>query len=179
MKISNNQFKILQSKIVYKSVKLQIDKARISLPNGNIVEWDTNILPSFYYGVPIKDDKVIMTREWRLGPNKIITQFTAARCVSDKEDENLGELRRELKEELGIEGGAYQNIISFPWGFRTSGDVAYFIVKDYSLGKTNRDENEIQEIITLPIKGLYNELINNHAATSDTLLVAKILEEKF
>lgn len=179
MKLTNDQFKILDRLTVYESVKLKIDKAKISLPNGNVVEWDANILPPFYYGVPIKEGKVIMTREWRLGPDKILTQFTASRCISDNEDENIRELKRELKEEIGLEGGAYKSIVTFPWGFRTSGDVTYFTVENYTISETKRDENEIQMVITLSIKGLYNELLKNHVATSDTLLVAKILEEKF
>ncbi len=78
-----------------------------------------------------------------------------------------------------MESGDFEKLIAFPWGFRTSGNVTYFIVENFSLGQTKRDENEIQEIIKLPIKGLYNELLQNHVVASDTLLVAKLLEEKY
>jgi len=179
MKLKNDSFKILGRKTLYKSVKLQIDRAKIQLPNGNIDKWDVNVLPSFYFGVPTVDGKVIMTREWRLGPNKVLTQFTGTRCVSDNENKNLGELKRELKEELGLEGGKYISQITFAWGFRTTGNVTYYTVEGFKIGKTSRDENEIQEIIKLPIKGLFDELLKNHVITSDTLLVAKLLEERY
>lgn len=179
MKLSNDRFKILNSEVLYKSKKLQINSLEISLPNGNIVKWDVNVLPSFYYGIPVRDGRVMMTREWREGPGKIITQFTAARMIFNDEEKNLNEIRREMKEEMGLEGGEIEKLITFPWGFRTTGNVTYVIVKNFQIGKTDRDENEIQEIIELPIIGLYDELLQNHAATSDTLLVAKLLEERY
>jgi hypothetical protein len=179
MELSNDQFKILGSETLYKSKKLQIDSLEILLPNGNVVKWDVNVLPSFYYGIPIRDGRVILTREWREGPGKILTQFTAARMIFDEKEKNLDEIRREMREEMGLEGGEIEELITFPWGFRTTGNVTYVVVKNFKIGETNRDENEIQEIIELPIKGLYNELLQNHAVTSDTLLVAKLLEEKY
>lgn len=174
-----DQFKILSTTTVFKSEKLRVDRAKISLPNGNIAEWDVNVLPSFYFAAPVKNGLVLMTKEWRLGPNRPLTQFTAARCVYENESENLAELKRELCEELGLIGGTFTPLVTYAWGFRTTGDVTYFAVEDYSLGKTARDENEIQEIIRLPIKGLYRKLTTNHTATGGTLLAAKLLEEKF
>ncbi len=81
MKLSNDQFKILSREVVYQSKKLQVDELEISLPNGNVDKWSVNVLPDFYYGIPVVDGKVVLTREWREGPAKILTQFTAARCV--------------------------------------------------------------------------------------------------
>ena len=163
MTLSNDQFKIISKKTAYKAEKVQIDTAEISLPNGNVAHWDVVVMPTFYVGLPVVDGNVFMTREWRLGPAKVMTQFSGGRGISDNEEENLGELRRELKEELGLEGGTYEHLISFSAGVRTTGD----------------DENEIQDIISLPIQGLYDELNNNHVVTADTLLAAKLLEEKY
>ena len=81
------------------------------------------------------------------------------------------------KRSLALKGGVFEEIISFAWGFRITGNVTYFTVTDFEQCKMNRGENEIQEVIKLPIKGLFNELTQNHIVTSDTLLVAKLLEE--
>jgi hypothetical protein len=179
-KLENNfmSYKILEEDTVYNSTKLKINRAKISLPNGNVAEWDYIALPDFYYAIPIVEDKVLMTKEWRLGPNNFLTQFTAARCIHKDETKDLNELQRELKEELGLEGGIYEKYINFQQGFRTSGIITYFTVKDFKIGDVSRDENEIQEVIELPMKGLFNELLKNHQVTSDTLLVAKLLEEQ-
>ena len=179
MKLSNDQFRIIGKKTAYKAEKVQIDTSEISLPNGNVAHWDVVVMPTFYVGLPVKDGNVLMTREWRLGPAGVMTQFSGGRGISDNEEENLGELRRELKEELGLEGGTYEHLVSFSAGVRITGDVVNYIVTDFTLSDTDRDENEIQDIISLPIKGLYNELSNNHVVTADTLLAAKLLEEKY
>ena len=55
--------------------------------------------------MPIEDNKVIMTQEWRQGPMDILTQFTGTRCKFDNYDDDIGELKRELQEELGVKGG--------------------------------------------------------------------------
>lgn len=171
-------FKILDTKTAYKSEKVQVDRCKVALPNGNVVTWDINVLPNMFFGIPLKDGYVYMTKEWRLGPNKILTQFTGARCFSTDYEENLKELKRELHEELGIAGGKYQKLVSFQNGIRTTGIRTYFIVTDFGLEKPKRNENEIQETNKLPVKGLFDTLIREHEVTADTLLAAKMIEKK-
>jgi len=175
-----NKYKILNTKTVFKSAKVQVDRETVGLPNGNTADWDVMVYPNFYCGVTItSDEKVLMTREWRQGPHDLLTQFTAARAEHQAEEENLLELKRELKEELGVEDGKFEKIISFAQGTRLTGFRTVYFVTNFALGKTDRDENEIQEIISLPIKGLYSELSKNHITTSETLLIAKLLEENY
>ncbi len=161
-------FKVLKKKTVYKSEKVQVDTETISLPNGSTADWDVMVYPDFYCGVTITDNKkVLMTKEWRQGPHDYLTQFTAARASHKSEEENLEELKRELKEELGVEGGNYERVIRFSQGTRLTGFRTIHFVTGFTLGHTQRDENEIQEIASLPIGGLY------------TLLIAKLLEERY
>lgn len=171
--------KIISRKIAYKSQKNQIDQCVVVLPNGNQAEWDVNILPDMMTGVTIIENKVIMTKEYRLSVQNLLTQFTGARCVSTDELENLKHLKRELKEELGVEAGQYEKLFRFANGGHTSGYRTVYLVTDFTMGETQRDENELQEKIDIPIKGLFQELVNNHIVTSDTLLIAKLLEERF
>ena len=174
-----NTFKVIESKVVYKSEKVQVDKVLVRLPDGKAVEWDAMVYPNIYLGVTIMGDEVLMTREWRLGPRDFLTQFTKARAAHESEKENLQELARELKEELGVEGGNYKEVLKFAHGERLTGFCSVYFVTDFNMTDTNRDEDEIQEIIKLPIKNLYNELKNNHIVMPESLLIAKILEERF
>ena len=178
--INMEGFKVLKKKTVYKSEKVQVDTETISLPNGNTVDWDVMVQPDFYCGVTIVDDKkVLMSKEWRQGPHDFLTQFTVARAPHEGEEENLSELKRELKEELGVTGGQYEKVMRFAQGTRLTGFTIVYLVTDFTLGETHLDENEIQKIVALPIKGLYDELSKNHIVTSDTLLIAKLLEERY
>ena len=74
---------------------------------------------------------------------------------------------------------SWDEMITCQHGFRTMGKITYFILENFKQGETESDKNEIQEIITLPIKGLFRELLKKHTVTADTLLAAKLLEEKF
>ena len=114
-----------------------------------------------------------------MGPCDVLTQFTVARAVHISEEDNLNELRRELREELGLVGGNFEKAIRFAQGSRLSGYTTVYVVTDFELREVDRDDNEIQEIVELPIRGLYTELLANHKVTADTLLVAKLLEEMF
>jgi hypothetical protein len=172
-------FKILNTRTVYKSTKTQVDKLTIQTPKGDIVEWDCNYLPNMFQAIPVVSNGVMMTKEWRVGPQKVTTQFVSSRCVSDDEKDNIIELRRELKEELGIIGGNFVEVFSFHQGVHTAGKTSIFIVENFEIQETDRDKHEIQEIVHLPIKNLFNELAQNHTVVANTLLGAKIIEDYY
>jgi hypothetical protein len=174
-----DKYEIIGKQTVFKSEKVQVDRETVALPNGNKTEWYVMVYPDFYEGVTIRDGKVLMTREWRLGPHDYLTQFTKTRAPHKTEKENLAELARELKEELGVVGGDYEKVLRFAQGERLTGFCTVYLVTNFEVGRTSRDENEIQQIIELPIKNLYQELAVNHVVMPETLLIAKLLEEKF
>jgi hypothetical protein len=49
-------------------------------------------------------------------------------------------------------------------------------VTDFKQTKPNREEDEIQELIEVPIKNLYEELLAHHVVMPETLLIAKLCE---
>ena len=173
------EYKIIGTKTLFKSEKVQVDRETISLPNGNQAEWDVMVYPDFYIAVTINNEKVLMTREWRQGPHDFLTQFTKARAPHKTEEENLAEITRELKEEMGVEGGDFEKVVRFAQGERLTGFCTVYFVTNFTLSETSRDANEIQEIIELPIKNLYQELSTRYTVMPETLLIAKILEERF
>ncbi len=173
------EYKVIESKTVYKSEKVQVDKEKIGLPNGQIVEWEVMVYPNFLTGVPVEEGQVLMTKEWRQGPHDYLTQFTATRASHETESENLAELKRELGEELGVTDGDYEKIVHFAQGTRLTGFRTVYLVTNFCITSPDRDENEIQEIIRLPVKGLYLELTGKHVVTAETLLIAKLIEERF
>ena len=172
------EHKIIEEKIIFSGHKdKDIIRSKLQLPDGKIVEWDVYGGYNIVFAATVKDGFAYMTKEWRLGPCTYLTQFTGARFPFNQK-ENLSELQREVKEELGIVGGKYTKLISYAKGTHMRGNDVYYLVTDFEItDKTNRDPDEYQEMIKLPIKGLFNELKNNNVTTTGTLLVAKLLEE--
>ncbi len=172
-------YKVISSKTVFDSTKIRVDSRKIELPNGKVVEWNVVVFPGITTGVPIRNGKVLMVKEWRQGPETYLTQFTGARTPHESDEENLLELKREQKEEMGIIGGKYEMIVKVAMGPHITGFKTIYFITDFEVGDTARDEDELQELIELPIKGLYDELVKNHVVIGDTLLIAKILEERY
>ena len=174
-----DSYKIISRKQVYKGKKVNVFDERIQLPNGNVVEWDMVDFPDILMAIPVtKENTVLMVRQWRQGPKKIMTDFVGAR-LDDIQELPLDALKRELKEELGVDGGTYELLVKYSNGVRISGFRSLYLVVDFEQGVQNLDENEIVDIIELPVKGLYKELSENHVVTGDTLLMAKLVEERF
>ena len=173
----DNNYKVLSRKSVYKGRKVFVSDETIQLPNGNIVVWDMIDYPDIFMAIPVTDrNTVLMVQEWRQGPKQIMTEFVGARLDS-KDETGLESLKRELKEELGIEDGKYQKLVEYCNGVRTSGKREIFLVTDFIVSKAETEENEIVETLELPVTDLYKNLTENYITTGDTLLMAKLVEE--
>lgn len=173
----DNNYKVLSRKSVYQGRKVFVSDETIQLPNGNIVEWDMIDYPDVFFAIPITEkNTVLMVQQWRQGPKQIMTDFVGAR-LDLKDGTGLESLKRELREELGIEGGKYKKLISYPNGVRISGKREIFLVTDFVVSKAETGENKIVETLELPVAGLYKNLTENYITTGDTLLMAKLLEE--
>lgn len=170
-------YKILGTKNIFRGQKVNIDLEKIKLPNGNIVEWEVIAFPDFSIGIPLTEkNEVLFVREWRQGPRNFLLHLPAGR---GSREEGLANLKREVMEEMGIVGGKYDKLIEFPNGTRVTGKKSLYVVSDFRLDEPKRDENEIQEVISLPLKGLFQSITKNYIATSDILLIAKLIEENY
>jgi len=169
-----NNYKVKKRTNVYEGKKVNVFDEQIQLPNGNIVEWDMVEFPDIYMAT--NKETVLLVQQWRQGPKAITTDFVGVRLDDPKEDA-MEALKRELNEELGILGGKYEKLVKYSNGVRISGARSIYLLVDFEQSEQNLDENELVDIIELPVKGLYKELSENHVVTGDTLLMAKLVEE--
>ena len=177
--MDKHQYKVINRSPSYKGKKVNVFDETIKLPNGNIVEWDMVDFPDIYMAIPVtKEKKVLLVKQWRQGPKSIMTDFVGAR-LDDKSEQGLDALKRELSEELGLVGGKYEKLVEYSNGVRISGLRTIYLVTEFDIDKTKLEENEIVEKVEIPLKGLYEELVKNHVVTGDTLLMAKLAEEKY
>jgi len=174
-----DSYKLIERRVLYKGKKVTVFDEKIQLPNGNIVEWDMVEFPDIYMAIPVTNKKtVLLVQQWRQGPKAMTTDFVGVR-LDDPNEDAMDALRRELNEELGIVGGKYEKLVEYSNGVRISGVRSIYLLVDFEQSEQNLDENELVDIIELPVKGLYRELSENHVVTGDTLLMAKLVEEKF
>jgi ADP-ribose pyrophosphatase len=174
-----DSYKLIERKVLYRGKKVTVFDEKIQLPNGNIVEWDMVEFPDIYMAIPVTNKKtVLLVQQWRQGPKAITTDFVGVRLDDPKEDA-MEAVKRELNEELGIVGGKYEKLVEYTNGVRISGVRSIYLLVDFEQSEQNLDENELVDIIELPVKGLYKELSENHVVTGDTLLMAKLVEEKY
>lgn len=174
-----DSYKVIARNAVYKGKKVTVFDEKIQLPNGNIVEWDMVEFPDIYMAIPVTNKKtVLLVQQWRQGPKAMTTDFVGVR-LDDPNEDAMDALRRELNEELGIVGGKYEKLVEYSNGVRISGVRSIYLLVDFEQSEQNLDENELVDIIELPVKGLYKELSENHVVTGDTLLMAKLVEEKY
>lgn len=177
--LKKSDYKVVSRNNVYQGKKVNVFDEKIQLPNDNIVEWDMVDFPDIYMAIPVTENKtVLMVMQWRQGPKAIMTDFVGAR-LDDRNEKPLDALKRELSEELGLKGGKYEKLVEYSNGVRISGMRTIFLVTEFDIDKSNLDENEIVEKVEIPVKGLYGELVANHTITADTLLMAKLVEERF
>lgn len=174
-----DSYKLIERRVLYKGKKVTVFDEKIQLPNGNIVEWDMVEFPDIYMAIPVTNKKtVLLVQQWRQGPKAMTTDFVGVR-LDDPNEDAMDALRRELNEELGIVGGKYEKLVEYSNGVRISGVRSIYLLVDFEQSEQNLDENELVDIIELPVKGLYRELSENHVVTGDTLLMAKLVEEKY
>ena len=177
--MDKHQYKVINRFPSYKGKKVNVFDETIKLPNGNIVEWDMVDFPDIYMAIPVtKEKKVLLVKQWRQGPKSIMTDFVGAR-LDDKHELGLDALKRELSEELGLVGGKYEKLVEYSNGVRISGLRTIYLVTEFDIDKTKLEENEIVEKVEIPLKGLYEELVEKHTVTADTLLMAKLAEDKY
>lgn len=170
-----DDYKSLGRKKVYEGQKVTVSIEKLELPNGNIVEWDLIEFPDIDMGIPLTDHgTVLMGQEWRQGPHGIITEFVGARKLVDEE---LFDLKKELKEELGLINGKFKSLVRFSNGVRITGFREVYLITDFEITKTEKEENEIIKTIELPVEGLYDALSKDHVVTAETLLMAKLVDD--
>ena len=76
-------------------------------------------------------------------------------------------------------GGKYEKLVEYSNGVRITGLRTIYLVTEFDIDKTKLEENEIVEKVEISLKGLYEELVENHTVTADTLLMAKLAEDKY
>lgn len=146
--------KIYQGKIIDLSVET------VTLPNGATAELELIAHPGASAVVPLKDDQtVVMVRQYRYAVGGYIYEIPAGKLYPGEDPRDCA--MREVEEEIGYKVGTLEPLLSF---FTTPGFtdeiIHIFIGKDLTPGTQDLGEDEVIEIIEMPLAKTI-ELIND------------------
>jgi len=146
--------KIYQGKVIDLSVET------VTLPNGATAELELITHPGASAVVPLKDDHtVVMVRQYRHAVGGYIYEIPAGKLHPGEDPRDCA--AREVEEEIGYKVGSLEPLLSF---FTTPGFtdeiIHIFIGKDLTPGTQDLGEDEVIEIIEMPLSKTI-DLIND------------------
>lgn len=96
-------WQIIEQKQVFKKYSRQINRIDYKMPDGSVTDYYIISQPPAAATVAItKDNKVILVRQFRPGPNKILAELPGG--FIDKNEDPLKAAQREFLEETGYAG---------------------------------------------------------------------------
>jgi ADP-ribose pyrophosphatase len=98
-----NKWKIINRELVFKKYSRAIEKVDVQMPNGeNTSYYIKKESPAAAILALTKDQKIIIVRQFRIGPNMILDELPGG-YVDDGEN-GINAIKRELLEETGYSG---------------------------------------------------------------------------
>jgi ADP-ribose diphosphatase len=157
--------KIYQGKVIDLSVET------VTLPNGATAELELIKHPGASAVVPLKDNQtVVMIRQYRHAVGGYIYEIPAGKLHPGEDPRDCA--MREVEEEIGYKVGTLEPLLSF---FTTPGFtdeiIHIFIGKDLTVGKQDLGDDEVLEIVEIPLAKTI-ELINDGTIKDGKTIIA-------
>jgi len=160
----------ISSKKVFsgKILGLYFDKVR--LPNGKIATREKVTHPGAVGIVPINSNReVYLVRQFRYPPGKILIEIPAGKL--DKNENPADCARRELKEEIGAEGGNMVNLANF---YTTPGFcdelLRMYLAADFRVKDNNLDDDEFLVVLKFKLEDAVNMIKTREIKDAKTII---------
>lgn len=130
---------------------LRVDKERVTLPNGHVIELDLVKHPGATCIVPFtSDDDVVLIRQFRPATGGEILELAAGKLEAGEEPEACA--LRELEEETGYRAGRIEHLSSI-WTTPGFTDEIIHLYAAFELEAVGQDlqEDEVIELVPMPL----------------------------
>lgn len=130
---------------------LRVDKERVTLPNGHVIELDLVKHPGATCIVPFtNDDDVVLIRQFRPATGGEILELAAGKLEAGEEPEACA--LRELEEETGYRAGRIEHLSSI-WTTPGFTDEIIHLYAAFELEAVGQDlqEDEVIELVPMPL----------------------------
>ena len=172
--------KILEKKALLKFNRLEVISAKAKLDNGNLIHFTYSKFPVTVSIVPVDEsNNVYLCKEWRVAWENYIVQIPAGICET-KEEERGPSVRahKELEEEIGMKAKKLEKLATFVVSANSNGLHHLFLATELTETKRHLEDDEIIELIKMPINKAYQMLLKSELTPGYTLLGLKLAKEK-
>jgi len=156
--------KIFKGKII----ELYVDK--VKLPNNKIVTREKVTLPGAACIVPIsKEGKIMLVKQFRYPPGSILLEIPAGKLGKGEDPRDCA--ARELKEEIGAEGGRLIHLVDFYTSPGFCDEILYlYLALDFERKENNPDDDEFLEIFELKLEDAASFIENGKIKDAKTII---------
>jgi len=140
--------KCIQSELIYDGKIIKVQKDTVELPDGKTAQREVVRHPGAVGVVAVRDDKVLMVRQYRYALGKETLEIPAGKIDPGEEPQKCA--ARELREETGYDGD-----FSFLGVFHTSpgfaDEIIYlYLANNLRWSPLEADEDEFLGVLSIP-----------------------------
>ncbi len=168
------------SETIFDGVILHVKRDMVTLPNGNKTVREVIRHIGAVCVIPVLDNgDVIVERQYRYPPDKVITEIPAGKLDAADED-RMEAIRRELREETGCTADEWTVIGDlYPAPAYSDEFITMYMARGLHRGEQDLDADEFLDVTTVPLKDLVQDVMDGKIPDAKTqicvLKAARIL----
>ncbi len=168
------------SETIFDGVILHVKRDMVTLPNGNETVREVIRHIGAVCVIPVLDNgDVIVERQYRYPPDKVITEIPAGKLDAADED-RMEAIQRELREETGYTADEWTVIGDlYPAPAYSDEFITMYMARGLHRGEQDLDADEFLDVTTVPLKDLVQDVMDGKIPDAKTqicvLKAARIL----
>ena len=164
----------------YSGSMLQIYADTISVPNGNIVEWDFIKHNGAAAVLPVTDEgKIVMVRQFRNALDRETLEIPAG-GLDSKDDPMIIAAARELEEETGYRSNDLEYLISVAAAVAYCNEIIeVFVAKNLILSEQRLDEDEYVEVEEYTVEELTEMIYSGQIRDAKSIAAIMAYKDKY
>lgn len=162
--------KKISSEIIFSGeiIKLYLD--RVKLPSSKIATREKVSHPGAVGIVPVNSEgKIFLVKQYRYPVKKVLMEIPAGKI--DKNEIPLECARRELREEIGAEGGNFIHLITFYSSPGFCDEIMHlYLAVNFNRGENNPEDDEFLQVVEINLKDAMSYINSGRLKDAKTII---------